>query len=244
MYRFESQILTGIPDIRNNQYAGVKLTAQVRVQSFQDYKLKVKIEQPRFITFNGEVNLSEARRIIQNGGNKANPQMFFPQEFRQFLEAPMEVHIKRGLVENFFVPHDEPVAITNIKRSLLSQLQLDVSSSQLIESNAMNLGHGSHKVVEQSIHGKCQTMYNINQMTPARILELEKKWEDEETNARLPVSVGGKAACEGKPYYEIIKTRNLDHCEIRPVFYGVSGGDSSGDVSESHFGILVKVITI
>jgi len=239
VYRFESQVLTGIPDIRNNQYAGFKLKAKVRVQSFQDYKLKVRIEQPRFITLNGEINLSEDRRIIENGGQAANPQMFYPEEFRRFLQEPIEVHIKRGLVENFFVPQDEPVAITNIKRSLLSQLQLDVSGSQLIEPNPMNLSHGSHKVVEQSIHGKCQTMYNINPMPPARVVELEKKWEEEELNARLPVSIGGKAACEGKTYYEIIKTRNLDHCEIRPVYFAVSGPVANGDFGNSHFGNLM-----
>jgi hypothetical protein len=42
VFRFESQVLTGIPDIRNSQFSGMKLHAQARVQAFPDYTLRVK----------------------------------------------------------------------------------------------------------------------------------------------------------------------------------------------------------
>ena len=252
-FRFESQVLTGIPDIQNSQYAGLKLAAHVRVQAFHDYTLRVKLEQPRFITLNGEISITEARRIIGNGGSRSGAKENLPQEFRRFLEEPMLVHLKRGLVESFFVSQDEPVAITNIKRSLLSQLQLDVSGSQRYETetNRLDLGQGAqlnvqipyYMVQEESLHGKCQTMYNIYSMTPARVLELEKTWEEQEKNAQLTPSVAGKAACEGKKYFEIVKTRNLDHCHFSPAFQTVSGAESNVDITKSHMGNLMTVST-
>ena len=251
IFRFESQVLTGIPDINNSQYAGLKLTANVRVQAFPDYTLRVKLEQPRFITLNGEISLTEARRIIGTGGAKSGAKEHLPQEFRRFLEEPILVHLKRGLVESFFVSQDEPVAITNIKRSVLTQLQLDVSGSQRYETetNQLNLGQGAqlnaeinyYTVHEESLHGKCQTMYNVYQMTPARVLELEQTWEEQEKKAHLTPSAEGKAACEGKQYFEIVKTKNLDRCHFSPAFQKVSGADANVDITKSHMGNLMTV---
>jgi len=237
VFRFESQVLTGIPDIRNSQYAGLKLMAQVRVQSFPDYTLRVKIEQPRLVTLNGEVSLTEARRIIATGGPNANPKEALPQGFKTHLEEPVMVHLKRGLIENFFVSRDEPLSVTNIKRSVLAQLQLDVAGAQPI---AGGIGQGAgakglqHKVVEESVIGKCHTMYSVIPMTKARVIELENEWYTEETEAQLAPSVKGKQACEGKTYYEIVKTRDLDQCHFIPAFQHVAGAELSGDVTRSH----------
>jgi len=239
VYRFESQILSSIPEIRNTQYAGMKLQAKVTVQATKDYKLRIKIQSPRLITLNGEVSLTEAGRIIKNGGNQANPKMNYPQDFRSFLEKAFVVDLKRGLVTGFYVLPNEPEAITNIKRSILSQLQLDVSGSQLINQNSGSLMQSPHNVMEQSVGGKCQTMYNVVRMTPANVIELERKWENEEIHAQLPLSTGGKMVCSGKPYYEITKTKNLDNCVQRPVYQHVTGADLNGDASYSHIGNLM-----
>ena len=244
VFRFESQVLTGIPDIRNSQYAGLKIMANIRVQAFADYTLRIKMEQPRFVTLNGEISLTEARRIIATGGSKSGAKEQLPQEFLQQLEEPVLVHLKRGLVENFFVSRDESVAVTNIKRSVLSQLQLDVSGSQRVESAVSQMFHNQqayHKTVEESVLGKCHTMYNIIPMTQTRVMELERAWLAEERAAQLAPSEAGKMACDGKTYYEIIKTRDLDHCHYNPTFQHVAGADFSGDASKSHVGTIQTV---
>ena len=66
IYRFESQVLNGVTEIQDSQRAGVRLTAEVRVQTFSDFSLRVKFEKPRLLTVNGEVNLSERGRINKN----------------------------------------------------------------------------------------------------------------------------------------------------------------------------------
>jgi hypothetical protein len=162
----------------------------------------------------------------------------------------MLVHLKRGLVENFYVSQEEPVSVTNIKRSLLAQLQLDVSGYQLSshETNRLSIGGGAPSgevtyfdVVEETLHGQCQTNYNIYPLPEARSLELEQAWETEETDAHLPVSVHGKAACQGKKYWEIVKTRNLDHCHFSPVAQRFAGAETNADATTSNIGTIYSV---
>ena len=241
IYRFESQVLTGIPDIRNNQYSGLKVQAKVVIEATDDYKLRIKMQSPRFITFNGEVSITEAGRIIKNGGYQANPKMNYPQDFRSFLEKPFLVDLKRGMVTGFYVLPNEPETITNIKRSLLSQLQLDVSGSEMVDPNNVGLNQAPHSVMEESVGGKCQTMYNVVRMTTARVMDLERAWEKEEQDAQLHTSTGGRTVCDGRTYYEITKTKNLDNCQFRPVYQHVTGADLNGDVSKSHIGNLMAV---
>ena len=84
-------------------------------------------------------------------------------------------------------------------------------------------------------------MYNVIPLTPARVMELERSWYDEEAMAKLQHSDEGKKACENKQYYEIIKTRDLDHCTFRPMFQHVAGAEFSGDASKSRVGNLMTV---
>merc|ERR1712020_107304 len=198
---------------------------------------------------NGEISLTEVGRIIGNGGSNSGAKEILPEEFRRHLEEPMLVHLKRGLVENFYVAKEEPVDVTNIKRSLLAQLQLDISASQRspIETNKVDLGIGAQlsgdvsyfTVTEESLHGKCETIYNIYPLPQATAMELEQKWEEEERKAQLEPSVQGKAICQGKEYFEIVKTRNLDHCVFSPAAQHFIGGHASADITKSHIGNLM-----
>merc|ERR1719334_925103 len=216
--------------------AGLKIMANVRVQALQDYTLRVKIDNAQLVTLNGEIDLTDANRIVENGGaNSESLHDNFPPEFKKHLETPILVNLKRGVVEEFFVAQNEPMSVTNIKRSLLSQLQLDISGSQ----QAISRQGSYHKVLEESILGKCYTMYNVIPLTPARAMELERSWYDEESIAKLQPSIEGKKACENKQYYEIIKTRDLDHCTFRPMFQHVAGAEFNGDASKSRVGNLM-----
>ena len=239
LYRFQSQILSGIPEIRNTQLAGVTLKANIRVQALRDSTLRVKIERPELISLNGQVGLTKAGRVIGNGGALANAKTSLPQEFQAHLEKPFLVHLKRGLVKSFFIDPKEPVSITNIKKSFLSQIQLDVTGVLAFQP------HKCYKTVknEESTIGRCPSLYSINALTPARVVELERLWEQEEQEAQVSASTQGKAACSGKQYYEIIKTRDLDNCEFRPAFQQVSGAEFNGDVTKASIGDMMTVST-
>ena len=68
VFRFESQVLTNIPEIKESQMAGLKIMANVRVQALKDYTLRVKIDNAQLVTLNGEIELTDANRIVENGG--------------------------------------------------------------------------------------------------------------------------------------------------------------------------------
>ena len=249
LYRFESQVLTGIPDINKSHYSGIKLSAQARVQAQNDFTLMVKLDQVKFMTLNGEIELNEANRIIGTGGSRSGAKEQLPAEFKQLLETPFKVELKKGLVEKFSILPNEHVAVTNIKRSLLAQLQLDVSQAHLheLESNRINVGAPTdvtlpyYSVIEQSLLGRCRTNYNVNSLTEARALELEQEWQKEEKMARLTPSDATKVGCAGKKYYEVIRTRDLSSCDSRPVFQKISGADANIDVGRTNAGNLMSV---
>ena len=255
VYRYESQVLTGIPDIRDSQYAGLRLSSEVRVQTFSDYSLRIKFEKTRFLTVNGDVSLSERGRLNKDSQNEQGIQESeIPSNLKIHLEKPFMVHMKRGVVENFFVEASEPTSITNIKRSFLSQIQLDITGSRRpeIESNHIgqqnrldderdNTPFESNKDItyftttEESLLGDCETSYSVHELPKYRSLELEQEWKEEEKMLYREEEVlsKGDEVCQGKQYYRIIKTKNLDNCKIRPFYQKYDGSESRCDGSKS-----------
>ena len=150
--------------------------------------------------------------------------------------------------EKFAKIPNEHVAVTNIKRSLLGQ-QFDLTPSLLqeTESNAIQVGAPInvnmpyYSVMEQSLHGRCLSNYNVNPLSDARALELEQEWMCEEKAAGIIPSNGTKVGCTGKKYYEIIRTRDLNSCDSRPVYQKISGADVNIDVSRTNAGNLMSV---
>ena len=257
-------MLTGIPDIHESQYAGLRLSSEVRVQAFSDYSLRIQFEKTRFLTVNGDVNLSERGRI--NKGSEIQ-ESEIPSHLKNHLETPFLVHMKRGVVESFFVEAAEPQSITNIKRSFLSQIQLDITGARRNEIQSNNVqkqnGHEDNNdevplesnedityftTREESLHGDCQTSYTIHQLPKYRSLELEQQWQKEEKMLLEQVEVRskGEEACQGKQYFRITKTKNLDNCHKRPFFQKFVGVQSRCDGSKSscndQFNVSLRII--
>ena len=72
-------------------------------------------------------------------------------------------------------------------------------------------------------------------------MELEQEFAKEERMARLIPSNGTQTGCAGKRYYEVIRTRDLNSCDIRPVYQKVSGADVNIDVGKANAGNLMAV---
>ena len=250
LYRFQSQVLTGIPNINRAHHSGIKLSAQVKVQPQPDASLLIKFDQVKFMSLNGEIEVNEVNRIIENGGPKSGAKEQLPAEFKQQLESPFKVSQSNPPFspQRFTMMPNEHIAVTNIKRSLLAQ-QFDLTPSRLqeTESNLIQVGAPIdvnmpyYSVMEQSLHGRCLSNYNVNPLNDARALELEQEWMSEEQAARLVPSNGTKVGCTGKRYYEIIRTRDLNSCDSRPVYQKVSGADVNIDVSRTNAGNLMSV---
>ncbi len=187
--------------------------------------MMVRFENSRFVTLNGEEGREERQETI-------------PEPFKTHLEKPFKVHMKRGVIESLFVEEDEPVTVTNIKKALLANLNLDVVASRRseIESNRLDVqqqqGHPQGQapavnpidqtyftVREQSLHGDCETSYTIHPITDAQAKEIEEKIEEEEKqrNAQEHLQGGlsqGRQVCQGKQYFQITKVSRHKHQHI------------------------------
>merc|ERR1712235_50158 len=185
---------------------------------------------------NGEnVRLSEetGRVLREQESSEVVKVESIPEEFKRYLLEPVLVHIKSGVVESFLVSKMEPTSITNIKKAILSQIQMDVAGTRRsqIETNHIQLplneeGNVSEQVsffttMEESVQGECKTEYTIHRLPQWKINELEEAWRMEELKVKdfnIESESEAKTICKGKPYYLITKTRYLDQCKKTPFF--------------------------
>ena len=226
VYNYESQVLTGIPEISQSHWSGIKMNAKVNVQARSDYSLHLRISEPEFFAINGEnVRLSETQRVMRESNESVKPETL-TEEFKRFLTEPFVAHLKAGMVESLLVSKNEPASITNIKKSVLSQLQMDVTGSRKVESNHIQLPVGEEgaeqvsffTTKEESVQGECLTEYTIHKLPQWKVYELESAWRAEESLVKDFKLSESKTVCEGKPYYMITKTKNLEQCTKSPYF--------------------------
>ena len=151
---------------------GLKFSSEVRVQSQKDFSLKIQFQRIELIVLN-----SDNVQLNQNGRlSKDNPGLtdsLIPDGIKDHLEKPFLVHIKNGMVLRFYVDKTEPNFITNIRRSFLSQIQLDFSKIQGFEDFSIFDNQ------ESSIMGNCKSSYSVNPISKSESLELENKWKEE-----------------------------------------------------------------
>jgi len=248
VYHFESQILSAIPEINSDQFSGLGLSADARVQAFSDYSLRIKFENATFVTVNGQVDLSERGGLLDLKGELQDGVLRseIPSRLKLHLEKSFVVHLKKGLVESFYVEATEPNSITNIKRSFLSQIQLDISGHRRSDfdnvqpsddnndnNDDYNDQNNSNETIsyfttrEESLHGDCQTSYSVHPIS--NDIQLEKDWRRvKQENGTIPNDI-----CQGKKFYKIMKNKNLDDCHKRPFYQKFVGIESQCDASQS-----------
>ena len=166
-------------------------------------------------------------------------------------------HLRKGVVEAVFVDKLEPVAVTNIKKAVLSNINMDLTASRRSEvlSNHIEvlndqapLDQSHFHVIEQSLHGDCETSYSISPLAQYEAMEIEYQMEQEELKRNQQEHLSGglsqaKEICQGKKYWQITKARNFDNCIVRPMFVRMVGGKAICDTSKSGCGNAVNVST-
>ena len=120
IFHFESKI-------RNDSSDGLGISTQVRVQSFADHTLRMKFEGSQlYHTINDTLDFPVGPVVSKL--------------LLGYLEDTVLVQLKRGHVKSFFVGLKEPNAVTNIKRSFLSQIAFDVTESSHIVRKTPHTG--------------------------------------------------------------------------------------------------------
>ena len=152
---------------------------------------------------------------------------------KSWLEAPFTVYHKRGLVQKIQTGSSEPQFIVNLKKAVTAQFQQDLEKAESREQGNQIIRGGEGLVVpeyrsrETSPIGNCETIYTINKLPAYMVREFE------EVEGRQVGQSQSSQACEGKDYYEIIKSKNIDNCSERPVFHRSVGVNTKTDGSGS-----------
>merc|ERR1719334_1606019 len=231
-FNYQSQVLTGIPEISQSHWSGIKVNAKVIVQTFSDYSLHMRVAEPEFWTVNGQnLKLSETGRVMRDQESKSVKVESLTEEFKRFLMEPFLIHMKAGVVESVIVGKNEPASVTNIKKSILSQIQLDIAGTRRshLETNQIQLPTSQEGInqlsyfntMEETVQGECLTQYNVHRLPQWKIYELEEAWRTEEMKVKdfyIESNSEAMTICQDKPYFLITKTKSLEQCKKSPFF--------------------------
>jgi len=194
-YSYSGKILTGIPEI-DTTFAGMSITGQVIVQSTGIDSFKLAMQEVGMSTFNDKMSGSDPvnwRNVITP---KTNPLV---EEYQQHIESPTEFTIENGEISTMLVSNTEPLWSINFKKALIANLKIQLPGADMSPF---------WKKMEQGIEGKCENTYQILELPEYLIHEYEHEMLKPEL-------------CQGKKFYQIIKTRDITNCLDRSVF--VSG---------------------
>jgi hypothetical protein len=191
-YFLDGQVLNGIPR-SSKQHSGTRLQAVVVMQLPSPDKIVLKLEHVRF----GKLN-----RKVLNPRAELPFRMFEPVEMlpehKEKLHLPFGASYDSGVISRVaFEPADEPWS-TNIKRSVLNMLQVNLkskrSSAELaITNEAVPTEPGTGKsfaVTEKTLEGDCEVTYAITEQPKDisfPVMNVTKAVDLEKCSKRRPV---------------------------------------------------------
>ena len=225
VFHYTTTVHSGIPELKA-QYSGLRISTVVRAQRFPDH-IRLQFEDAKFKNYDNVVFADHERSLKMHRRHESLADVDdIPTAIKVHLESPFKVVMSQeGLVEKIQCEADEPVYITNIKKAAVSHL-LTLSMSKMTKEESERQDRSvqefkpAFKRMETSISGECETYYTIAKLPAAVARDLEQ-------SEQIP----GSQVCEGKPYYEVLKTKDVKSCKERPIYMHVYGASSVADGS-------------
>lgn len=112
---------------------------------------------------------------------------------------PFEIKLKNGLIRDVLIDQDVPTWEVNLLKSMISQLQIDTQGENMITSRVTQVPFGTFKVMEDSVGGKCEVLYDIRSLPEDELVPLPNLLKDGH-------------------YIDITKTKNYTRCEQRMAY--------------------------
>ncbi|XP_012139918.2 vitellogenin [Megachile rotundata] len=205
-YLVRSRTLTSL-DVKSSQYAGILIKGFLTVQAKDTNTLIAKLWKGQYSRIHKELPEGWETRISDH-----------MLEFRDLpiTEKPFQIILKHGVIVDMIVDKDIPTWEVNLLKSVVSQLQVDSQGENIIKSQNVQVPdddepYGSFKVMEDTVGGKCEVLYDI---TPLSDHMLHTKPE------LVP-----KPELKGDgQHIDIMKTKNFDKCAQRMSYhFGITG---------------------
>ena len=142
LYDFQSEIIIGIKGLtimKNNAFQpsdpnmdiNVMLAAEVKIQSYPDHTMRIKIDNPTFYLLEEENVLNNGSKMIETRTKTFGPSVHVKPQFQKYLTDPMVVLMKGKSFRSLIVSKMEPANITKIKTHLVQELRSNGLSPSL-----------------------------------------------------------------------------------------------------------------
>jgi hypothetical protein len=165
-----------------------------------------------------------------------------PATYAQLLAKPVEVVIScNGAIREVAVSRDDQKWSINFKKALvvLFQAKIDSYSIELEENRIQhhsNQGRAMWTVREESLQGRCEATYQVNEI-PEYIIR--------EQPELAPMPELCPSAQAGRKYFEITRTRNLLSCDRRAQFnFFKPGRMNPWTMEETHGSVLPSLTSV
>jgi len=188
IYDYSSRLLSGVPALAD-QFAGLEIEAQLILQAVSDSVVAMKLTSIQVGKHNG---------AIQSNGDAVMDHQLNAQYERE-LTKPVRFVYTDGKVKAFEADQSEPEWSLNMKKAILSLLNVNLEPKKIIKSPKNNqIQRPDHEltvypVYEEGIGGICETVYEITNMPDPKNPEPEQAF-----------------------VLNVTKTRNYDNCLTEP----------------------------
>lgn len=230
IYKFDSQVLTGIP-MSDKNVAGNRLQYMVKfVFGDSPSSRRNCIMKIHKVLSSGDIS----DRITGDWRKMQDPKHFekfnLLEEELEMLKKPVSFKYEpSGVISNIMVSPEEADWSLNIKKSIIQLLQVKLSPSSKDLSNE-RISHTSkiYRRQEDGLTGRCETIYSVQKepicrpeaSIPNPIIPEDERFP---SGPRFEVNkilnkVSGKLASRCVPRFTVTKTKNFNNCEMRPVY--------------------------
>jgi hypothetical protein len=166
VYHYRGRLLTGIPQLANH-FAGFEIDSYLYLQALSDSVVAMKMSDIKVGKHNGPVPNDYYGDIVMD--HQIN------SEYQRELTKPIRFVYSEGKVKAFEADQSEPEWSLNIKKSILSLFNVNLTPKKIIKSpkslnqiNKPDLDLTVYPVYEEGIGGICETVYEINHIPDLR----------------------------------------------------------------------------
>jgi hypothetical protein len=171
-YDVRGRVFTGLA--KHTQYSGMQIEYQMLLTVVGPNTINLKPTNFKAIEVNSQIDGGWRDGYLQN----ESPAQIQGQ-LQEYLESPIEVTMKQGIVESIKVDGRLPTWAVNVKKAQASHFVLDTTGVNVIVGGNLNRKTNSvtpdeansdsgffYETMEQTVHGECETYYTVSQNGP------------------------------------------------------------------------------
>lgn len=171
-YDVRGRVLTGLS--QHTQYSGLQVEYQMELTVVGPDTIHLKPQNFRAVEVNSELDGGWRDGILQN----ENP-VAIKGQLQKYLESPIEMRMKQGVVDSIKVDGRLPTWAVNMKKAQVSHFILDTTGVNVVVPGNMNRKTNAvrpdeqnqesgffYETMEQTVHGECETYYTVSQNGP------------------------------------------------------------------------------